>query len=76
MSNTILYNIILLFLFGTGCQSGKENGVTENDSLDTAIKMKESTNLDGYWILTDYYDSIFKDRTIANIDFVLSLGAP
>jgi hypothetical protein len=65
MLKTTLYIFTLVVLFGTGCQPTQDKGATENDSVDTTVTEEtESTTLDGYWILTDYIDSIFKDQAI------------
>lgn len=61
MLKTTLYLLTLIVLWGTGCRPAQENGATENNTADTTIT---PTNLDGYWILADYIDSIFKDQAI------------
>jgi hypothetical protein len=60
------YILTLLVLLGTSCQTGQNKQATINNYVDTnKTVVSEPKLFDGYWILTDYFDSIFKDKTIS-----------
>lgn len=58
---------IIFVLLLNGCQSNENNTESLKITTDTTFseEINENKSLDGYWILTDYFDSIFKDKAIA-----------
>ncbi len=63
---TKLFILTLIILLVVGCKSRQDKKVTQNISADIVLaETAESSSLDGYWILTDYIDSILRDQSIS-----------
>jgi hypothetical protein len=60
------YIIIFTSLFWTACQTKKNKEKEQNSSVDTSLNLKSELGIhDSYWILTNYFDSILKDKSIS-----------
>jgi hypothetical protein len=65
MLKTTAY-ILIFVIFGlTSCQLNQNTSSTQNDDSKASTSSKTTKELDGFWILTDYLDSIVKDKAIA-----------
>ncbi len=65
MLKTTAYILILVIFGFTSCQHNQNTSSTQNDDSKVSASRKTTKELDGFWILTDYFDSIIKDKAIA-----------
>lgn len=65
MLKTTVYILIFAICSLIACQGNQNNSSAENIHDSTSAFSTTTKDLDGYWILTDYIDSILKDKSIA-----------
>jgi hypothetical protein len=66
MLKTTTYILILTICGLIACHGNKNNSSSQNNFDSTSVLSKTTKDLDDYWILTDYIDSILKDKSIAS----------
>ena len=66
MVKTTLYLLTLGAYLGIGCLPiADERPTTDQPKTNSSVGATELKTLDGYWILTDYFDNILEDQAIA-----------